>query len=78
MHFNVYIDDETGQQLTHSAKQVGESRNSLIRRAVSDWLERQGKPHWPDEVLNFKGMANMVLFEGSRSRLKPPAEDPLA
>jgi len=45
---------------------------------VSEWLNRHGKPQWPDEVLAFKGMADMPLFEASRDRLKPPPADPLA
>ena len=78
MNFNIYLDDETGQQLNHVAEQAGETRNALIRRAVSEWLKRHGKANWPDEVLAFKGMADMPLFEASRGRLKPPVADPLA
>jgi predicted transcriptional regulator len=78
INFNIYLDDETGRQLNRLAKQVGESRNALVRQAVSDWLNRHGKPQWPDEVLAFKGMADMPLFEASRDRLKPPIADPLA
>lgn len=78
MNFNIYLDDETGQQLNQLAKQAGESRNALVRQAVSDWLNRHGKPQWPDEVLAFKGMADMPLFEASRATLKPPVADPLA
>lgn len=78
MNFNIYLDDETGQQLNHVAEQAGETRNALIRQAVSEWLNRHGKPNWPDEVLTFKGMADMLLFEASRDRLNPPAADPLA
>lgn len=77
MNFNIYLDDETGQQLNHVAEQAGETRNALIRQAVSEWLNRHGKPNWPDEVLAFTGMADMPLFESSRDRLKPPAADPL-
>jgi predicted transcriptional regulator len=78
MNFNVYLDDETGQKLAHVAEQSGETRNALIRQAVSEWLNRHGKPQWPDEVLAFKGMADMPLFEASRSSLTPPPADPLA
>jgi ribbon-helix-helix CopG family protein len=78
MNFNIYLDDETGQKLNHVAEQAGETRNALIRQAVSEWLNRHGKPNWPDEVLAFKGIADMPLFEASRDRLKPPAADPLA
>lgn len=78
MNFNIYLDEETGQKLTHVAEQAGETRNALIRQAVSEWLSRHGKPLWPDEVLAFKGVADMPLFEAGRSRLRPPADDPLA
>ncbi|PZP53843.1 MAG: hypothetical protein DI596_13130 [Azospira oryzae] len=78
MHFNIYLDDATGQQLNALAKQVGESRNALIRKAISEWLAHQAQPQWPEAVLNFQGMADMPPFEASRDRLKPPVEDPLA
>lgn len=78
MNFNVYLDDETGQQLNEAARKAGESRNALVRQAVSAWLKGNGKPHWPEEVLAFKGMADVVPFESSRGRLKPPLADPLA
>jgi len=45
---------------------------------VSEWLQRRGKPQWPEEVLAFNGMADMPLFEASRDRLRSPAADPLA
>lgn len=78
MNFNIYLDDETGQQLNKVAKKAGESRNALVRQAVSEWLKRHGKPLWPDEVLAFAGMADMPPFEASRDLLKSPAVDPLA
>ncbi len=78
MNFNIYLDDETGQLLNKVAKKSGESRNALVRQAVSEWLKRQGKPQWPREVLAFEGMADTPLFEASRDRLRPPVADPLA
>lgn len=78
MNFNIYLDDETGQQLNQVAKQAGESRNALVRQAVSEWLKRHSKPQWPDEVLSFMGVADTPPFEGGRDSLKQPASDPLA
>jgi hypothetical protein len=54
------------------------NRNALVRRAVSEWLSRHGKPQWPDEVLAFRGMADMPPFEAGRDSIKPPVADPLA
>jgi predicted transcriptional regulator len=78
MHFNVYIDDETGQELNRAAEQSGETRNALIRKAVSAWLHRQAPAQWPDAVLEFEGMPDMVPFEDSRDQLQAPSDDPLA
>lgn len=78
MNFNIYLDDETGQQLSNVAKKAGESRNAVVRQAVSEWLKRHGKPQWPEEVLAFKGLADMPLFEANRDHLRPPVADPLA
>lgn len=78
MNFNLYLDDETGQRLNKVAEKAGESRNALVRQAVSEWLKRHGKPQWPEEVLAFKGMTDMPPFEASRDRLRPPVADPLA
>lgn len=77
MNFNIYLDDETGQHLNRVAKKVGKSRNTLVRQAVSEWLQRQGKPQWPEELLAFQGLADMPPFEASRDSLKPPVSDPL-
>ena len=78
MNFNIYLDDETGQRLKQVAELTGESRNALVRHAVTDWLSRHGTPQWPEAVLRFKGTADMPLFEASRDGLKAPAGDPLA
>ena len=60
MNFNIYLDDETGAQLNAAAEKAGETRNALIRRAVSEWLKRRGLSQWPDEVRAFTGVAEMV------------------
>ena len=78
MNFNIYLDDETGAQLTDAAEKAGDTRNAVIRRAVSEWLNRRGCSRWPDEVLAFTGVTEMTRFETHRDTLKPPAADPLA
>lgn len=44
MHFNIYLDNQTGQRLTEAAQQAGEHRNAVIRRAVQEWLARRHQP----------------------------------
>jgi len=62
MNFNTYLDDETGRKLNAVAERAGESRNALIRRALSEWLKRHGKPGWPNAVLAHKGIADMPVL----------------
>lgn len=78
MHFNIYLDDTTGQQLNALVQLLGESRNALIRKAVSEWLARQKQPQWPEAVLSFEGMPDMPAFEAGREPLSDSPEDPLA
>ncbi len=77
MNFNIYLDDVTGQRLIIAAEHNAETKNALIRRAVSEWLARHGN-QWPEEVLSFNGIADMPPFESKRDHLKAPAADPLA
>lgn len=78
MNFNIYLDETTGNQLSHFAEQAGESRNAIIRKAVTAWLERMSHPTWPDSVLNFSGIPDIPPFEQGRGQLTPPPADPLA
>ncbi|MDY0072255.1 MAG: ribbon-helix-helix domain-containing protein [Thauera sp.] len=78
MHFNIYLDDHTGQQLNALAKEAGQSRNALIREAISQWLGQYGQSQWPQAVQDFTGLADMPTFESYRSELLPAADDPLA
>ncbi|MES1981852.1 MAG: ribbon-helix-helix protein, CopG family [Pseudomonadota bacterium] len=51
MHFNIYIDDQTGQQLTDAAHACGQPRNALIREAVQQWLDRRKSQLTEDQTL---------------------------
>ena len=78
MHFNLYIDDQTGAQLSNLAKSTGHSRNALIRAAVSEWLEHHHPTAWPVEIRNFEPDESFPPFEATRGELSPPADDPLS
>ncbi len=78
MNFNIYLDDETGQQLTLAAQDSGENRNALIRQAIAEWLARHTQPQWPEAVLAFQGLPDTPAFESSRDQLRAPSSDPLA
>lgn len=78
MNFNIYIDDQLGERLTEVAKASKQSRNALIREAISAWLSVNEKSQWPDEVMQFQGVRDFPAFESYRDDLKPAQDDPFA
>lgn len=78
MNFNIYLDDETGRRLIELAEREGESRNSLIRKAVKHLLDRPARPTWPESVLKHEGFADFPEIRGGVADLLEPSEDPLA
>lgn len=75
MHFNVYLDDATGQLLNNMVKKLHKPRNAIIREAVQNWVVNKGKKEWPKEVLEFQGIPNMPPLESYRIELIPPKEN---
>lgn len=78
MNFNIYLDDQLGDRLTEVAKASKQSRNALIREAISVWLKVNEKSHWPDEIMQFEGIKDFPAFESHREDLAPAKDDPFA
>ena len=78
MNININFDEKTVKQLNAAAVKLGESRDVLIHKAVNEWLARNSASQWPEEVLTFKGVSDLPLFEASRDKFTPPSADPLA
>lgn len=78
MNFNVYLDADTGRRLNELAESAGESRDALIRKAIGAWLAGQRRTHWPEVVIQFKGLPEMTALETAREGLGTPRPDPLA
>ncbi len=74
MTFSIYLDQNLGAKLTDAAKRSGQTRNSLIRRALSEWLGQHRAAKWPEAMLAFKGIHDAPRFETHRKKLKPPRE----
>ncbi len=73
MNFNLDLDDKLGMTLAQYAEKTGISRNSLIRKAIDDFIKKRCQ-NWPDEVLNFKGIPDFPAFEADRSQLLDPQD----
>lgn len=78
MNFNVYLDDDTAKRLQEATEVSNESRNAIIRKAITFWLSYSNKNKWSDEILNFQGVEDFPAFENNRDDLTLPKEDPLS
>jgi len=77
MNINVYLEDSLAKSLDQSAKQLGSSRNALIREAIKEWILHHEVREWPTAILKFQGIKDAPNFESYRDDLLPPSEDPL-
>jgi len=77
MNFNIYLDDRTGQQLMMAAERTGETRNALIRQAVSEWLARSNQPTWRAYPITAEFEGRHVNQASEGQHFCPPAADPL-
>lgn len=78
MQFNLYLDDKTAQRLKEATNNSKDTRNAIIRNAITQWLDKTQQNTWPEELLSFSGIPDTAPFESSRNELKDPIEDPFA
>ncbi len=76
MNFNVYLDDDTAKRLQEATELSNESRNAIIRKAITFWLSYSNKNRWSDDVLTFQGVDSFPPFESYRDDLTLPKDDP--
>jgi Ribbon-helix-helix protein, copG family len=76
MNFNLYLDDQTAEELDQTAQKLGETRSGLIRKALREWLDKTlDSPGWPSPVLEWQGVPDMPPFEMYRGELLVARED---
>ena len=76
MNFNVYLDDDTAKKLQEATELSHESRNAIIRKAITFWLSYSNKNRWTDDILAFQGIEDFPAFENNRDDLTLPKDDP--
>ncbi|NVD73796.1 hypothetical protein D0T25_02945 [Duganella sp. BJB488] len=85
MKITIDLDEITLIRLDRAAKDCG-GRDMLIQRALNHWFtrmeqktreEQRGKP-WPQDVLAFKGIPDLLPLESRREELPAPIDDPFA
>lgn len=77
MNFKLRLDDQTAKELDKTAKKLGETHNSLIRKVLREWLDKKtlGRPGWPLLILEWQGIPDTPPFESYRRESLPPRED---
>jgi hypothetical protein len=73
VNLNLYLDDQTARELDRTAKELGETRSGLIRKAVREWLDKKvlDSRGWPPLILEWQGVPDMPRFESYRGELLP-------
>lgn len=66
MNFQVYLDEELGQQVHQLCQKMHKKRNTIIREALHLYLKSQVKKKWPNSVLAFEGVKDFPSFEAGR------------
>ena len=75
MSFHVYLEPELESGIEILIKQTGRKRNSLVREALRDYLEKHLNKAWPAAVFNFKPEPRLVPFESLRGELSADRDD---
>lgn len=78
MPVSIHLDEETLKGLDAVAKASGMSRSSIVRDAVRQWLERNGRSNWKELVQTLAGsLEDFGGFESNRDDLLEPDANPL-
>ena len=56
MNLNIYLEDQVAKQLSTCAVKLHRKRNSIIREALKEWLDKHSNKNWPTSVLEFQGI----------------------
>ncbi len=78
MTFSVQMDEELEKSVSSIAKRENRSRNSVVKDALREYVERHGRNEWPPLVLeHLRGtgvIEEVPAFESYRDELPPPRE----
>ena len=78
MSFHVYLEPELQYRLDALCSKTGRKRNTLVREALREFLEKRIEKSWPAVVFDFKSDPALPRFESMRSDLLPDRENVFA
>ena len=54
MNFNIYIHDQLYKELETYRQSLGKTRNSLVKEALTEWLQKhRERKVWPEGLFKF-------------------------
>ncbi len=75
MSFHVYIEPELESKLESLCKKTGEKRNSVVRKALREYVESQLAVEWPEAVFQFIPVKSLPRFEANRDHFSSDRDD---
>ncbi|MGI0482899.1 hypothetical protein ACN4EE_19205 [Geminocystis sp. CENA526] len=72
MNFNIYLEEELGNNLMMLAEKLGKTRNSIVSEAICEYINKQKRLQWSSTILNFTGIDDGIEFKSYRDDLLPP------
>jgi predicted transcriptional regulator len=56
MNLNIYLEEQLAMQLNSQAVKLHRKKNSIIREAIAEWLNKHSDKCWPKSVIEFEGI----------------------
>jgi hypothetical protein len=66
MSFHVYLEPQLQEQVDALSKKTGRKRNAIVREALREYVAKQVKQDWPEEVFRFSADPKLTRFESLR------------
>lgn len=75
MSFHVYVEPELEEKIEAVCKKTGRKRNTIVREALREYVEKLASQEWPDDVFRFKPDAELSRFESLRENMYQQRDD---
>lgn len=69
MNINIYIEDQLAKQLSNFSQKFHRKRNSIVREAIKEWLEKHTSTQWPRSILEFEGIKDFPDIDEIRKNV---------
>jgi hypothetical protein len=75
MGFHIYLEPELQSEIESLCRESGRKRNSVVREALREYVQKRVQQKWPDAVFDFKPDPKLARFESLRGDLLSDREN---